>query len=171
MDKKVLLGVAVGLGLFEYRRFVSLSDNLSADVTNVKLEFKEAQLVINFQLAATNNSSKSIDVENVKGKMYIGDIFIGSYSSNQKTTIKPNTISYLPFTSSINTFEVLNNIKGKTFDSKVMSFITNAKVRFNVLGLITFPLYVKNETKVDSSVEINNFLSLIDKLKNLVIYN
>ena len=170
MNKKLLLGLAAGIGLFEYRRFASLSDNLSADVTNVKLSFDEAQLKVNFQIEVTNNSSKSIDVDNIGGKMYIGNILVASYKSNQKSTIKANTISYLPITSNINTSEVLNNIKGKTLDSKVITFKTNAKVRFNILGLLTLPLYIKNETKVDNSVEINNFLSLIDKLKNLVRY-
>ena len=167
MNKKLLLGLAAGVGLFEYRRFASLSDNLSADITNVKLDFKEAQLRVNFQIEITNNSSKSIDVDNISGKMYIGNILAANYNSNQKSTIKANTTSYLPITSSINTLELLNNIKGKTLDNKVITFKTNAKVKFNILGLLNLPLYVKNETSIDSSVDINNFLVLINKLKNL----
>ena len=167
MYKKLILGAITAIGLVEYRRFTSLSDSISANVRNFKLDFKGDTLKINFQVEVTNNSSKSIDVEQVSGKMFIGDVLVGNYNTNQTSTIKSNQISYLPITATINSSELLKNVDGKIFNSKIITLKTNAKIRFKLIGLLDVPFFIKNQVKIDASSTINSFVSFVKKLKDM----
>ena len=167
MYKKLILGAITAIGLVEYRRYMALYDNISANVRNFKLDIKGDTLKINFQIEVTNNSNKSIDVEQVFGKMFIGNVFVGNYNTNQTSTIKSNQISFLPITATINSSELLKNIEGKIFDSKIITLETNAKIRYKLIGLLNVPFFIKNTVKIDASSTINSFVSFVKKIKDI----
>ena len=58
----------------------------------------------------TNNSSKSIIVESVKGTLYADQLLVGSYRIKQQTQIDSNSVSSLPISAIINSKQILNNL-------------------------------------------------------------
>ena len=99
--------------------------------------------------------------------MYVGDVFIGNYRSQQNTNIKPNNTSTLPIVANINAQEVLNNVEGKNVNGLNITLDTNCVVKWNLLGLIGIPVPVKNITTIQASNLLREVNSIINGFKNL----
>lgn len=76
MNKKVLYGIAGAVALAEYTRYQRLVDSLSVKPKNFKLKRFGDDLEIVFDLMVTNNSSKSVVVESVKGTVYADKLLV-----------------------------------------------------------------------------------------------
>jgi len=167
MNKKLLLGLVTAIGVTEYARYSRLMDSISIKPNNLKFSAEGTNLQLRFGLEITNTSNKSVEIKNVFGKMYVGDVFIGNYRSQQNTTIKPNNTSTLPIVANINAQEVLNNVEGKNVNGLNITLDTNCVVKWNLLGLIGFPVPVKNITTIQASNLLREVNSIINGFKNL----
>ena len=167
MNKKLLLGLATAIGVTEYARYSRLMDSISIKPNNLKFSAEGTNLQLRFGLEITNTSNKSVEIKNVFGKMYVGDVFIGNYRSQQNTTIKPNNTSTLPIVANINAQEVLNNVEGKNVNGLNITLDTNCVVKWNLLGLIGFPVPVKNITTIQASNLLREVNSIINGFKSL----
>ena len=110
-NKKILLGIAGAVALAEYGRYQKLVDSLSVKPKNFKFKKLGDDLEVVFDLMVTNNSSKSVIVESVKGTLYADQFLVGSYRVLQQTQIDSNKVSTLPISAVINSKEILNNNK------------------------------------------------------------
>lgn len=167
MNKKLLLGLATAIGVTEYARYSRLMDSISIKPNNLKFSAEGTNLQLRFGLEITNTSNKSVEIKNVFGKMYVGDVFIGNYRSLQNTTIKPNNTTTLPIVANINAQEVLNNVEGKNVNGLNITLDTNCVVKWYLIGLIGIPVPVKNITTIQASNLLREVNSIINGFKNL----
>jgi LEA14-like dessication related protein len=171
MNKKLLFGIITSavttLSFIEYRRYLQMMDNVSIMPDNFKFENQGTNFIINFSLQITNNTNKSLDVIRVNGDLYIGNIYLGSFNTLQRTTIRANSTSTLPISAIIDARRILNNIEGKNLNSKTIIVKTNSVIKFNLLGLLGIPVKVKNETNIETGNLIRDVKSLIDGFKSL----
>ncbi len=168
MNKKVLYGIAGAIALAEYTRYQRLVDSLSVKPKNFKLKRFGDDLEIVFDLMVTNNSSKSIIVESVKGTLYADDLLVGSYKVLQQTQIDANSVSTLPISAVINAREILNNFSTKsilTVDNLTLN--VDAIVNYKVIGLIGINVPVKTSTKVNVGNQLRELDSFIQDFKDL----
>ena len=168
MNKKVLLGIAGAVALAEYTRYQRLVDSLSVKPKNFKLKKLGNDLEIVFDLMVTNNSSKSVIVESVKGTLYADDLLVGSYKVLQQTQIDANSVSTLPISAVINAREILNNFSTKsilTVDDLTLN--VDAVVNYKIVGLIGINVPVKTSTKVNVGNQLRELDSFIQDFKDL----
>ena len=111
----VSIGIATAIGVNEFARYSRMMDSISVKASNVKFSAQGTLMSISFSLEISNKSNKSVNIRSLNGKLYVGKLFIGNFRSIQSTKIKPNTVSTLPITATINAQEVLNNAVGKDF--------------------------------------------------------
>ena len=167
MKKSVWIGIATAIGLGEYARYSRMYDSISVKASNVKFSAQGTLMSISFSLEISNKSNKSVNIRRLNGKLYVGQLFIGNFRSTQSTTIKPNTVSNLPITATINAQEVLNNAVGKNFKNTEITIDTNTIVDFNLLSLIKVPVPIRDTTTIDTSELFREFSSLVMNFKNL----
>lgn len=168
MNKKVLLGIAGAVALTEYTRYQRLVDSLSVKPKNFKLKKLGNDLEVVFDLMVTNNSSKSVIVESVKGTLYADDLLVGSYKVLQQTQIDANSVSTLPISAVINAREILNNFSTKsilTVDNLTLN--VDAVVNYKIVGLIGINVPVKTSTKVNVGNQLRELDSFIQDFKDL----
>jgi len=168
MNKKVLLGIAGAIALAEYTRYQRLVDSLSVKPKNFKLKKLGNDLEVVFDLMVTNNSSKSVIVESVKGTLYADDLLVGSYKVLQQTQIDANSVSTLPISAVINAREILNNFSTKsilTVDDLTLN--VDAVVNYKIVGLIGINVPVKTSTKVNVGNQLRELDSFIQDFKDL----
>lgn len=168
MNKKVLLGIAGAVALAEYTRYQRLVDSLSVKPKNFKLKKLGNDLEVVFDLMVTNNSSKSVIVESVKGTLYADDLLVGSYKVLQQTQIDANSVSTLPISAVINAREILNNFSTKsilTVDDLTLN--VDAVVNYKIVGLIGINVPVKTSTKVNVGNQLRELDSFIQDFKDL----
>lgn len=168
MNKKVLYGIAGAIALAEYTRYQRLVDSLSVKPKNFKLKRFGDDLEIVFDLMVTNNSSKSVIVESVKGTLYADDLLVGSYKVLQQTQIDANSVSTLPISAIINAREILNNFSTKsilTVDDLTLN--VDAIVNYKIVGLIGINVPVKTSTKVNVGNQLRELDSFIKDFKKL----
>lgn len=164
MKGKIILGVLGAIGFFEYKRYSAMMDAVSMDIRNLKLGFEGSSLKVDFQIEFINNSQKSIDVKSIDGVFYMGNVLIGRYKTKQETTIKANSVSYLPVTAIINGKEILQNIQGKELKSQIITLKTRSKIAFKIAGLLGFPVYIMDETKIDAGDLKSKLANVINKI-------
>lgn len=171
MNKKVLYGIAGAVALAEYSRYQRLVDSLSVKPKNFKLKRLGDDLEIVFDLMVTNNSSKSIIVESVKGTLYADQLLVGSYRIKQKTQIDSNSVSSLPISAIINSKQILNNFATQSILSvNDLTLNVDAIVNYKILGLIGINVPVKTSQKVNVGSqlrELDGFIKDFKKLFNL----
>lgn len=167
MNKSVWIGIATAIGLGEYARYGRMMDSISVKASNVKFSAQGTLMSISFSLEISNKSNKSVNIRSLNGKLYVGKLFIGNFRSIQSTTIKPNTVSTLPITATINAQEVLNNAVGKDFQNAEIIIDTNTIVDFNLLSLISVPIPIRDTTTINTSELFREFSSLVMNFKNL----
>lgn len=168
MNKKVLLGIAGAVALTEYTRYQRLVDSMSVKPKNFKLKKLGNDLEVVFDLMVTNNSSKSVIVESVKGTLYADDLLVGSYKVLQQTQIDANSVSTLPISAVINAREILNNFSTKsilTVDNLTLN--VDAVVNYKIVGLIGINVPVKTSTKVNVGNQLRELDSFIQDFKDL----
>ena len=168
MNKKVLLGIAGAVALAEYTRYQRLVDSLSVKPKNFKLKKLGNDLEVVFDLMVTNNSSKSVIVESVKGTLYADDLLVGSYKVLQQTQIDANSVSTLPISAVINAREILNNFATQsilTVDNLTLN--VDAVVNYKIVGLIGINVPVKTSTKVNVGNQLRELDSFIQDFKDL----
>jgi len=171
MNKKVLYGIAGAVALAEYGRYQRLVDSLSVKPKNFKLKRLGDDLEIVFDLMVTNNSSKSVIVESVKGTLYADQLLVGSYRVLQQTQIDSNSVSSLPISAIINSKEILNNFATQSILSvNDLTLNVDAIVNYKILGLIGINVPVKTSQKVNVGSqlrELDGFIKDFKKLFNL----
>ena len=171
MNKKVLYGIAGAVALAEYGRYQKLVDSLSVKPKNFKLKRLGDDLEIVFDLMVTNNSSKSIIVESVKGTLYADQLLVGSYRIKQQTQIDSNSVSSLPISAIINSKQILNNFATQSILSiNDLTLNVDAIVNYKILGLIGINVPVKTSQKVNVGTqlrELDGFIQDFKKLFNL----
>lgn len=171
MNKKVLYGIAGAVALAEYSRYQRLVDSLSVKPKNFKLKRLGDDLEIVFDLMVTNNSSKSVIVESVKGTLYADQLLVGSYRVLQQTQIDSNSVSSLPISAIINSKEILNNFATQSILSvNDLTLNVDAIVNYKILGLIGINVPVKTSQKVNVGSqlrELDGFIKDFKKLFNL----
>ncbi len=171
MNKKVLYGIAGAVALAEYSRYQRLVDSLSVKPKNFKLKRLGDDLEIVFDLMVTNNSSKSIIVESVKGTLYADQLLVGSYRIKQQTQIDSNSVSSLPISAIINSKQILNNFATQSILSvNDLTLNVDAIVNYKILGLIGINVPVKTSQKVNVGSqlrELDGFIQDFKKLFNL----
>tara|TARA_R100000900_G_scaffold120169_1_gene94831 strand:- start:1026 stop:1541 length:516 start_codon:yes stop_codon:yes gene_type:complete len=171
MNKKVLYGIAGAVALAEYGRYQRLVDSLSVKPKNFKLKRLGDDLEIVFDLMVTNNSSKSIIVESVKGTLYADQLLVGSYRIKQQTQIDSNSVSSLPISAIINSKQILNNFATQSILSiNDLTLNVDAIVNYKILGLIGINVPVKTSQKVNVGTqlrELDGFIQDFKKLFNL----
>lgn len=171
MNKKILLGIAGAVALAEYGRYQRLVDSLSVKPKNFKLKRLGDDLEIVFDLMVTNNSSKSIIVESVKGTLYADQLLVGSYRIKQQTQIDSNSVSSLPISAIINSKQILNNFATQSILSvNDLTLNVDAIVNYKILGLIGINVPVKTSQKVNVGTqlrELDGFIQDFKKLFNL----
>ena len=168
MNKKVLYGIAGAVALAEYTRYQRLVDSLSVKPKNFKLKKLGNDLEVVFDLMVTNNSSKSVIVESVKGTLYADKLLVGSYRVIQKTQIESNSVTTLPISAVINSREILNNFATQsilTVDNLTLN--VDAVVNYKIVGLIGINVPVKTSTKVDVGNQLRELDSFIQDFKDL----
>ena len=171
MNKKILLGIAGAVALAEYGRYQKLVDSLSVKPKNFKLKRLGDDLEIVFDLMVTNNSSKSIIVESVKGTLYADKLLVGSYKVSQQTQIDSNSVSSLPISAIINSKQILNNFATQSILSvNDLTLNVDAIVNYKIIGLIGINVPVKTTKKVNVGSqlrELDGFIQDFKKLFNL----
>lgn len=168
MNKKVLLGIAGAVALAEYTRYQRLVDSLSVKPKNFKLKKLGNDLEVVFDLMVTNNSSKSVIVESVKGTLYADDLLVGSYKVLQQTQIDANSVSTLPISAVINAREILNNFSTKSILTvNDLTLNVDAIVNYKIVGLIGINVPVKTSTKVNVGNQLRELDSFIQDFKDL----
>jgi len=171
MNKKILLGIAGAVALAEYGRYQKLVDSLSVKPKNFKLKRLGDDLEIVFDLMVTNNSSKSIIVESVKGTLYADQLLVGSYRIKQQTQIDSNSVSSLPISAIINSKQILNNFATQSILSvNDLTLNVDAIVNYKIIGLIGINVPVKTSQKVNVGSqlrELDGFIQDFKKLFNL----
>ncbi len=171
MNKKILYGIAGAVALAEYGRYQKLVDSLSVKPKNFKLKRLGDDLEIVFDLMVTNNSSKSVIVESVKGTLYADQFLVGSYRVLQQTQIDSNKVSTLPISAIINSKEILNNFATQSILSvNDLTLNVDAIVNYKILGLIGINVPVKTSQKVNVGSqlrELDGFIQDFKKLFNL----
>lgn len=166
MNKKVLFGIAGAISLVEYRRYSVLMDSISIKPKNLKLSTSGQNLVLDFQLEFINSSQKSIDVERIAGTVFVGDKFLGTFSTTQSDTIKASSTSSLPVKATINAQDILNNLRGVDVSGNI-KINTRAVVKFRLLGLFSIPVSIKNTTVATASSLIKEVKSIVTQFKNI----
>jgi LEA14-like dessication related protein len=168
MNKKVLLGIAGAVALAEYTRYQRLVDSMSVKPKNFKLKKLGNDLEVVFDLMVTNNSSKSVIVESVKGTLYADDLLVGSYKVLQQTQIDANSVSTLPISAVINAREILNNFSTKSILTvNDLTLNVDAIVNYKIVGLIGINVPVKTSTKVNVGNQLRELDSFIQDFKDL----
>lgn len=168
MNKKVLLGIAGAVALAEYTRYQRLVDSMSVKPKNFKLKKLGNDLEVVFDLMVTNNSSKSVIVESVKGTLYADDLLVGSYKVLQQTQIDANSVSTLPISAVINAREILNNFSTKSILTvNDLTLNVDAIVNYKIVGLIGINVPVKTSTKVNVGNQLRELDSFIKDFKDL----
>ncbi|MAN64068.1 MAG: hypothetical protein CMI60_19205 [Parvibaculum sp.] len=146
-------------------------DSLSVKPKNFKLKRLGDDLEIVFDLMVTNNSSKSIIVESVKGTLYADQLLVGSYRIKQQTQIDSNSVSSLPISAIINSKQILNNFATQSILSiNDLTLNVDAIVNYKILGLIGINVPVKTSQKVNVGTqlrELDGFIQDFKKLFNL----
>jgi LEA14-like dessication related protein len=171
MNKKILYGIAGAVALAEYGRYQKLVDSLSVKPKNFKFKKLGDNLEVVFDLMVTNNSSKSVIVESVKGTLYADQFLVGSYRVLQQTQIDSNKVSTLPISAVINSKEILNNFAAQSILSvNDLTLNVDAIVNYKILGLIGINVPVKTSQKVNVGSqlrELDGFIQDFKKLFNL----
>lgn len=168
MNKKVLYGIAGAIALAEYTRYQRLVDSLSVKPKNFKLKRFGDDLEIVFDLMVTNNSSKSVVVESVKGTVYADKLLVGNYRVTQKTQIDANSVSTLPLSAIINSREILNNFATQSILSvNDLTLNVDAIVNYKIVGLIGINVPIKTSTKVNVGNQLRELDSFIQDFKKL----
>lgn len=167
MNKKVLLGVASAISLAEYTRYSRLMDTISIKPKNLKLSTQGTKLVLDFQLDFINNSSKSVDIEKIAGTVFIGDKFLGTFTTIQSDTVRANSTTSLPVKAFIDAQDILNNLKGSELIGNI-TLNTRAIIKFKMLFLFNVPVSIKNKTVVTATNLIKDVKDIVTQFKNII---
>ena len=161
MYKRILIGLGLALVGVEYTRFSRLIDSVSFKTKNVKLNMVQGKIVVVFQIEITNNSSKDIEVQNINGKLFVGDKFLANYFTTQTQTIGAGQKSILPITAMLSNNDLAKTIQTLNLNTTEITLKTKAKIGFKALGLFEFPVNIKDETTVATGnivKELNTYL-------------
>lgn len=161
MNKKVLIGLGLALVGIEVGRFTRLMDSVSATTKNLKLSMDGGKIVVKFQLDVTNNSSKDIYVNDVRGKLYIDNNFLASYRTQSSQVVAANSISVLPVMAILSDDDLASTIANFKLETSTLTAKTSATISFKVLGLLKIPINIKDETSVVAGgvlKDLNNYL-------------
>jgi len=163
MNKKVFIGLGLALIGIEVGRFTSLMDKVSFNTKNVKINMEGKNLVLVFQVEVTNNSSKNILVENINGKLFVGEQFVATYGTRQQQVVSANNTSILPITAILSNDDLAKTIPGLNVNTIELTLKTNATIGFKVLGLLEVPVKVKDETTIQAGGIVRELNSYIKK--------
>lgn len=170
MNKKwwlYLISIFGAVAYFEYQRYMKIVDSLSMIPSNVRISMSaDGSLQINFTLKVKNATDKSVTLKSIRGSIYSGNLFIGRYAVNQTVNIRANQITdvdVIAFTNADNLLALLS--KGNVLSS-LYTLKSEIKIGFDVLGILSIPITVPdNSTFRDPNLQ-KQFNSTIDKLRD-----
>lgn len=158
-----IAGIVSSIGVVEYRRYMSFLDTLSTTVRGLKIKKDGKSLNISFLVDIDNRSSKNVNIKSLVGSLYSGDLKIANFRINQSVTISANSKSTIPLTVLVDPNKLLKNLTKYNPTAK-LTLKTKTILNFQMVGLLSIPIGIKNITSFDGTEILNELRSFVDAI-------
>tara|TARA_R110002153_G_scaffold149849_2_gene301460 strand:- start:692 stop:1210 length:519 start_codon:yes stop_codon:yes gene_type:complete len=158
-----IAGIVSSIGVVEYRRYMSFLDTLSTSVRGLKIKKDGKSLNISFLVDIDNRSSKNVNIKSLVGSLYSGDVKIANFKINQSVTISANSKSTIPITVLVDPNKLLKNL-AKYNPTAKLTLKTKTILNFQMVGLLSIPIGIKNITSFDGTEILNELRSFVDAI-------
>ena len=161
-----IVGISGAIAAVEYRRYMSFWDTLSIKTKGLKLTKSGQFINVNVQVIINNKTSKNVNIDEFSGSLFSGSLKIGDFKINQKVNISANTETTIPLTVLINPVNLLKNAANYIATSEI-TLKTNTKLKFELLGIVSIPVVIKDTTIYNASELIAQLRSTFIALKSI----